>query len=84
MKPEEVLLNGACDVFLHGHTHAPEIRSEDGVVIINPGHLKGVVDRGSPPSFALISLTKNKMDVSIYDLVAEKKLAHHVFSRKCG
>lgn len=26
-----------CDIALYGHTHEPEIREEDGVLLINPG-----------------------------------------------
>ena len=28
-----------CDVVFYGHTHIPEIREEDGVLLVNPGTL---------------------------------------------
>jgi uncharacterized protein len=32
-----------CDVLIYGHTHKPEIRTENGILIINPGEAGGWV-----------------------------------------
>ena len=32
-----------CDVLIYGHTHKPEIRRENGILIINPGEAGGWV-----------------------------------------
>ena len=66
--PEELINARKVQVVLHGHTHIPEIRQENGVIFLNPGHLKNEDKKGFPPSFGYIELTINKILMRIYDL----------------
>lgn len=63
--PCQVIQDQDCDVFLHGHTHYPKIQVVNDVMVINPGHTKAEMDRGSAPSYAVIDLTKNTINVTI-------------------
>lgn len=59
-----------CDVLLHGHTHRYRAEeSVDGLIMINPGHLKAEEDRGMPATFAIVETTRPNLKVEIYDLV---------------
>jgi len=51
------------DVLLFGHIHQPVIKKVDGMLICNPGDQY----RGSsaPPSFALLRVRPEKLDVSV-------------------
>ena len=52
--PAEIARREKPDLVLFGHSHLPEISDEDGVLWVNPGHLKPEDKKGSPPSYALI------------------------------
>jgi len=56
------------DIILHGHTHIEELRLEDGRLFMNPGHLKGPLDRNKPPSFGLLTILDREITASVYDL----------------
>ncbi|MDD5674320.1 MAG: metallophosphoesterase family protein [Chitinivibrionales bacterium] len=56
------------DVVLSGHTHRHEIKLKDGVVYLNPGHLKGPLDKNMPPSFGMIDITDTGLEAFIFDL----------------
>ncbi|OGS27999.1 MAG: hypothetical protein A2297_00885 [Elusimicrobia bacterium RIFOXYB2_FULL_48_7] len=65
--PEELAKNTNTDVMLYGHTHIPKIDvSPDGIVLINPGHLKIGDDRGKPMSYAVLDLAQDKFEAKIY------------------
>ena len=64
--PQKVVEKGDCDLFLHGHTHKPEIIENGKVVICNPGHLKSLTDRGYPATYAILILTKTELNISIF------------------
>ena len=66
--PQRVLQEKQCDFFCHGHTHHPEIVTENnGVVRLNPGHLKRPEDRGHRASFAILDLFAESVTVTILD-----------------
>tara|TARA_A100001015_G_C14987841_1_gene712390 strand:- start:62 stop:586 length:525 start_codon:yes stop_codon:yes gene_type:complete len=65
INPSLVLQQQDCDIFCHGHTHKPEIRKEGKVIILNPGHLKNINDRGFPASFSQIRLTEVHCHIQI-------------------
>ena len=48
-----------CDVILHGHTHVPRNQTIGSVRWLNPGCITRP-NRGSPPSFAWLTLTCGK------------------------
>jgi uncharacterized protein len=69
LKPEQILENKTCDIFLYGHTHKPEIKKvDDGLILLNPGHLKSEMDRGFAPSFAVLEIEKASVDMKILNL----------------
>ncbi|MFH0798893.1 MAG: YfcE family phosphodiesterase [Pseudomonadota bacterium] len=54
------------DVLLHGHTHRCRVEeAADGLIIVNPGHLKAEEDRGMPPTFAVIDANHSDLRVKI-------------------
>lgn len=65
LKPEKIVENNECDVFLHGHLHRPEIVKEGRIYRINPGHLYEHDNRGYPPTYAIISIDEKKIKVTI-------------------
>jgi predicted phosphodiesterase len=52
------------DFICFGHTHLQTFqKGEDGIHYLNPGHLKGKVDRNSPASYALLKVSTNEVIV---------------------
>ena len=56
------------DVVAFGHTHIPEAKLENGVLWLNPGHLKDSDKRGYGPSFAILDIDKDSARVLLIDL----------------
>lgn len=81
LKPEDVIREKRADIVLYGHTHLPEIRQEEGIIFINPGHLKNEDKRGFPPTFAFVELTINRVLVRIYRLTDYEIFAESTFRR---
>lgn len=54
-------------LLLTGHTHSARIAFEDGVVCMNPGHLRRAKDRGELASFGLIILSEEELLCSIHE-----------------
>jgi hypothetical protein len=54
------------DIIVSGHSHREEIRLVDGRLYINPGHLKGPLDKNMPPSFGMLTLLDKSVSVGIY------------------
>jgi hypothetical protein len=54
------------DILVSGHTHRAEIKIIDGRLYINPGHLKGPLDKNMPPSFGLLTVQDRGVSVAIY------------------
>ncbi len=54
------------DIIVSGHNHRAEIQLLDGRLYINPGHLKGPLDKNMPPSFGLLTLLDRTVSVAIY------------------
>jgi uncharacterized protein len=69
--PRLVIEERKADVFLHGHTHKPKAEMENGVLVINPGHMKEPFDRGYAPSFAVLELSKASIEVTIMYLLSD-------------
>ncbi len=60
------------DVLLHGHTHQYRAADAvDGLIVINPGHLKSDHDRGAPASFAIIEANRPDLGVRFYGVNGE-------------
>jgi putative phosphoesterase len=56
------------DIILHGHTHKHEITLSDGLLCMNPGHLKGPKDKNFPPTFGLLDIQDDSLSAKIFDL----------------
>lgn len=63
--PTEVAQDGEVKVVLYGHSHKYDISEKHGAIYINPGHLNGEMDRGSPASFAIVEINGNKLTAKI-------------------
>jgi hypothetical protein len=56
------------DIILYGHTHRAEIKLKDGLLHMNPGHLKSAMDKNAPPTFGLLDIQDKNVNVKIIDL----------------
>ena len=72
--PQELVSRHEVDVVLYGHSHIPDLKEEEGVLWINPGHLKDEDKKGYPPTFALISLEGSDLQVKVFELYSLKEL----------
>jgi uncharacterized protein len=68
------------DIVLYGHTHVPSIHEEEGVLWVNPGHLKAHDRRGYPLSYALMHLNRPTVDVQILSLATGQTLCNTIFT----
>lgn len=53
------------DLILYGHTHVPALEERESGWWLNPGHLKGPMDRGQPATYALLTLNGREVEVEI-------------------
>ncbi len=67
-------------IVLYGHTHIPDLREQDGILWLNPGHLKDRDKRGHPPSYALVRLEPSRLTLQILRLADQAVLAEASFS----
>lgn len=79
--PENLIKNGEIDIMLYGHTHVPAIAKEGNVYLINPGHLKATDKRGFEPSYALLVLEKETIDVKIKKLNTQEIVLHETIRK---
>lgn len=56
------------DIILYGHSHREEMRLEDGRLFMNPGHLKGPMDKNMAPTFGLLNIMDREVTATIYNL----------------
>jgi uncharacterized protein len=56
------------DIILHGHSHKHDITLEDGLLCLNPGHLKGPKDKNFSPSFGLLDIQDSTLSAKIFSL----------------
>jgi putative phosphoesterase len=56
------------DIILHGHSHHCSITLEDGLLCMNPGHLKGPKDKNFSPTFGLLDIQDKNIQVKIFGL----------------
>jgi putative phosphoesterase len=50
---------------LYGHTHIPAIEERQGVLWVNPGHLRDRMEKGFPPTFALLRFAPEQATIEI-------------------
>jgi putative phosphoesterase len=68
--PRQLAAERQIAVVAYGHTHIPEARLENGVLWVNPGHLKDEDKQGHPPSFAVLDLEAGAARVLLIDLAS--------------
>ncbi|MBN1128460.1 MAG: metallophosphoesterase family protein [Chitinispirillaceae bacterium] len=56
------------DIILFGHTHRAELKLDNGRLYMNPGHLKGPLDKNMPPSFGALSIEDKGIHAAIFDM----------------
>lgn len=59
------------ELLLTGHTHRACITSREGVVLMNPGHLKNFRDRGNDASYGIVSIQPGQFYLALYRLNSE-------------
>jgi putative phosphoesterase len=72
------------DIILHGHTHHQELRLADGKLFINPGHLKGPIDKNMPATFALLTIQEHDVVAEIYDMKFKPVHTMHLIRSESG
>jgi len=73
-KPEDIIARKEVDLVLYGHSHEYAIKQENGIVFVNPGHLKTNDKKGLPPTYALLEIEGRKIKAKIIGLNNEIKL----------
>ncbi len=58
---ETLLACGSLDLLVYGHTHRPEIRKEEGLLIVNPGEVYGHVTGRS--TVALVDTVQRSAEI---------------------
>lgn len=79
--PEQHVRDGTVDIVLYGHSHVPAIAIENNVYLINPGHLKSEDKRGYEPSYAVLTVEKESVDVIIKGLTSGKTIIRELIKR---
>lgn len=64
-RPEDLTAGRQIDVLLYGHSHEPHIATKDGILFVNPGHLKEEDKKGSDASYALIDVSRDSIQAKI-------------------
>ncbi|HMD67730.1 MAG TPA: metallophosphoesterase family protein [Chitinivibrionales bacterium] len=67
------------DIILHGHTHHSGLTVEDGLLCMNPGHLKGPKDKNFPPTFGLLDIQDKNIHAAIFGLDFKQVSSMEVF-----
>ncbi len=53
------------DIVMFGHTHVPCHRVEDGITFINPGSLTYPRQTGRKPTYMIMEIEENKVDIEL-------------------
>ena len=53
------------DLVLFGHSHLPAIEDREGIIWLNPGHLKPEDKKGSPPTYAVVDTEGDAFSIKI-------------------
>jgi len=81
VSPENMVKTGQADIVLYGHTHIPTIAKEGNVYLINPGHLKAEDNKGYQPSYAMLNIEKDKIDVVLKRLNTKEILMRETITK---
>ena len=69
--PEEYIISRKVNVVLFGHSHSFYARLENGILMLNPGHLK-VEDKKGEATYAILDINK-AIEVRIFNMKGEVK-----------
>jgi putative phosphoesterase len=72
------------DIILYGHTHRPELKLEDGLLLMNPGHLKAPKDKNIDPSFGMLDIGNKEVTATIFDLKFKEIQSMHMIRSETG
>lgn len=64
----------AARIAMHGHTHVAGVVERAGTIWLNPGHLKSDMDRGQRPSYAVVAIAGNALEISVCGLDGATRL----------
>jgi hypothetical protein len=78
--PQDLARRRAVDLIIHGLTHIPRAELIEGVVYINPGHMKKEDKKGYPPTFSVIEAGE-ELKVRIIEL-SGRVMLEKSFTRK--
>lgn len=79
IKPEDVIKSKEVKMVFYGHTHIPDISEIEGIIFVNPGHLKKEDKKGYSPSFGIIEFKKGKLEIEIVDFLKNEKIKSEEF-----
>jgi putative phosphoesterase len=80
--PDPEILAREVQVVLFGHTHLPALELRQGVLWLNPGHLRDRRDRGQPPTYALLTLSPEVIKAEILRLEDDRPVLCGVHRRQ--
>lgn len=80
-RPEDLIAAGRVDVLLYGHSHEPHISTKDGILYVNPGHLKEEDKKGRHASYGLMDVDRNSIKVRIVEAEDGKTLQEISFGK---
>ena len=81
-KPEVLAAKGEVDIILYAHTHIPAIEEKEGVLWVNPGHLKDVDKKGYPPSMAILELQRDSVRAEVLSLKSKEVLQSSTYQKR--
>jgi putative phosphoesterase len=67
-KPELLVASGKVNVLLFGHLHVPSLEVENGVLLVNPGHLKKKDKRGFAASYAVLDVQPGRIEARLIEI----------------
>ncbi len=83
-KPEALIAGKQVDAVLYGHTHRPELADKNGILFVNPGHLKTKDKKGHSASYAILDISGNEIKGRIVELAGGGTLETIEFKRARG
>jgi putative phosphoesterase len=81
LKPEALIAGKQVDAVLYGHTHRPELADKNGILFVNPGHLKTEDKKGHSASYAILDISGNEIKGRIVELAGGRTLEEIEFKR---
>ncbi len=77
--PQTLIAENGIKAVFYGHTHIQKAEVKDGVVWINPGHMRESKDKGNFASFAVVEIKGAELLVDIIELTSLALKAHSTF-----